>query len=149
VIHFYAPGKAQTKGSGRAVGRGRFTVVVNDNPKEKGWAETVAWCARSAMNELRVFAPIAGPVALTLTFEVARPKDHFGKAGNLLDNRKALRPTKKPDLDKMLRSVGDALTGICFRDDSQVVRITAVKRYSADGSAGVHVSVNAIEEVAS
>lgn len=37
--------------------------------------------------------------------------------------------TVKPDLDKLLRAVMDALTGVAYKDDSQVVSVTAVKRY--------------------
>lgn len=37
--------------------------------------------------------------------------------------------TVKPDVDKLLRAVMDALTGVAYKDDSQVVSVTAVKRY--------------------
>lgn len=37
--------------------------------------------------------------------------------------------TVKPDVDKLLRAVMDALTGVAYKDDSQVVSVTAAKRY--------------------
>jgi crossover junction endodeoxyribonuclease RusA len=37
-----------------------------------------------------------------------------------------------PDIDKVCRAVLDALTGILYRDDAQVVALSAVKTY-ADG----------------
>ena len=36
----------------------------------------------------------------------------------------------KPDLDKLVRSVMDALTGYAFVDDSQVIEVEASKRFS-------------------
>ena len=40
--------------------------------------------------------------------------------------------TVKPDVDKLLRAVMDALTGVAYKDDSQVVSVTAVKRYGKE-----------------
>ena len=40
----------------------------------------------------------------------------------------------KPDLDKLLRSVLDALTGIVWVDDSQVVIISARKDFGQPGA---------------
>jgi Holliday junction resolvase RusA-like endonuclease len=37
--------------------------------------------------------------------------------------------TKRPGLDKLVRSVKDALRGVLYRDDAQVVRLTASKTY--------------------
>lgn len=39
-------------------------------------------------------------------------------------------PTKKPDADNIIKSILDALNGIAFHDDSQVVEITLCKYYS-------------------
>jgi Holliday junction resolvase RusA-like endonuclease len=36
---------------------------------------------------------------------------------------------KRPDLDKLVRAVLDALTGVCYLDDSQVTRIEAEKNF--------------------
>lgn len=37
--------------------------------------------------------------------------------------------TVKPDLDKLCRTVLDALTGVAYKDDSQVIGIIANERY--------------------
>jgi len=49
-------------------------------------------------------------------------------------------PTTKPDLDKLVRAVGDALTGTLWRDDAQVIAATAEKRY-ADNVGNVRVEI--------
>lgn len=41
-----------------------------------------------------------------------------------------IRPTKKPDLDNIIKIVGDALNKIAYDDDSQIVRVSAEKWYS-------------------
>ena len=40
------------------------------------------------------------------------------------------RPLKKPDADNILKAVLDALNGVAYRDDSQVVEATVKKYYS-------------------
>jgi crossover junction endodeoxyribonuclease RusA len=41
--------------------------------------------------------------------------------------------TKKPDIDKLIRAVLDALKGVAWCDDSQVVSVYASKRYGQPG----------------
>jgi Holliday junction resolvase RusA-like endonuclease len=41
-----------------------------------------------------------------------------------------IRPTKKPDCDNIAKAVLDALNGIAYYDDSQVVTVTVEKLYS-------------------
>lgn len=42
----------------------------------------------------------------------------------------AVRPTKKPDVDNLVKSILDALNGVAYKDDSQVVELTIGKIYS-------------------
>jgi len=70
-------------------------------------------------------------VALELTFHRARPKGHYGSGSR----RDAVRPSSpafpvtKPDSLKLGRAVEDSLTGVVFRDDSQVVEHRIAKRW--------------------
>ena len=48
-------------------------------------------------------------------------------------------PTKKPDLDNVLKAVLDGLNGIAFVDDSQVVAITVRKKYTLTPSVAVAI----------
>jgi len=41
-----------------------------------------------------------------------------------------VRPTKRPDLDNIIKGVLDGLNGQAYKDDSQVVELTASKYYS-------------------
>jgi len=76
--------------------------------------------------------PLFGPVALVLDFRFARPMSHYrtgAKAGEL----KTSAPTEHtgtPDLDKLVRAIGDGLdeAGV-YVDDRVVSSITASKRF--------------------
>lgn len=120
-VTFAAWGIAQPKGSTRAFLPKGWTrpVVTSDNPKTKGWQQTVAEAALAAMP-----SPVLmdGPVSLDVTFYLKRPKS-LGK--------KSRAHTTKPDLDKLVRSVKDALTHIVWHDDSQVIAVQAWKFYAA------------------
>ncbi len=75
---------------------------------------------------------------MLLNFQVARPKSHFGTGCNkaVLKLGAPAMPIMKPDLTKLVRSTEDALAGILWRDNCQVVGQEAQKRYCAWGEAG-------------
>lgn len=54
------------------------------------------------------------------------------------------RPAKKPDCDNVLKVVMDALNGVAYVDDKQVVSVTCRKYYAAQG--GGYIKVNVCEE---
>jgi Holliday junction resolvase RusA-like endonuclease len=62
--------------------------------------------------------PLDGAVQLDLTFVLVKPK-----------TVKRIYPFVRPDLDKLCRAVLDALTGIAYKDDQQVVTLNANKTY--------------------
>ena len=84
-----------------------------------------------------------GPVRLELLFFVARPKSHYNAKGQLLKSAPEY-PTKKPDLLKLARAVEDALTGIVYAGDEQIVTENLRKRYS-DTPECVFIRVNRSE----
>lgn len=109
------------QGSKRHVGDGR---MIESSEKVKPWRDSVAWMAIQARNKVRGWKPITGPVALAMTFTLARPKTHFGTGRNRDQIRPSAptRPDVKPDLSKLIRSTEDALTtALVYRDDALVV----------------------------
>ena len=70
-------------------------------------------------------------MSLTVDFHFVRPKSHFTSKG-ALTKRAPMFPTARTvgDIEKLCRSVSDALTGVLFDDDSQVVELHARKLYS-------------------
>lgn len=102
--------------------------VREDNPATKPWRSAVAWEATAAMQGKEL---LTGPVELAAVFVFPRPKSHYrtGKNAGQLRPDAPIHCATKPDTDKLLRSIGDAITGIVVRDDSQIVRINARKLY--------------------
>ena len=143
TLSITVPGDPETQGSMKAFVRGKRAVVVHDESARLNfWRGLVAITARRAWGR----APrLDEPVALAVTFRLARPAGHYGtgrNAGTVRPSAPAL-PHKKPDLDKLVRAIGDALTeaGI-WADDSRVVQLTATKVYAGPGEEpGVDVTV--------
>lgn len=52
--------------------------------------------------------------------------------------------TRKPDLDKLTRSIKDALTGVIYNDDSQIVGLHCFKEYGDEPGVDIEL-VNILE----
>lgn len=129
-------GKPEHKGSWRVAKTGQ---LYSDNPRLAGWARHVAATYAAASNGAGV---LEGPVVVIAEFRFARPPSHFTTTGAL--RKGAARTPGRPDLDKLLRGLLDALTGVAFRDDAQVSDIDACKVYA--DSAGVLLHVGPLGE---
>lgn len=138
MITFFAPGHPAPQGSKR-IGRSKRTgrpIILEDNARTKPWRQVVATSAQSAMVVAKRL-PFVGPVSITLEFVMPRPK-----------RVKFAACDTKPDIDKLSRAALDALTGPVLRDDSQVVRLTAFKRYvraSGIEAPGALISISQVE----
>lgn len=135
-IVFTVFGVAQPKGSARAfMPKGaKFPVVTSDNPNLKGWEATIRGELQRVMEQTdgRTLAAIfLAPVAVGLRFHLPRPKS----------KKKAKYPVTKPDVDKLARAAIDALSGVAFKDDNQVIAVQARKVY-ADGPAKVDIVID-------
>lgn len=128
-IRFTVYGEPQTAGSKRAFPfkrrNGQLGVAVSDdNPKSRDWKNAVASQARESMGDY----PLSdSPLSVAFIFYRPRPKGHFGKHG-LKRSAYGLHPTTRPDVLKLARAVEDALTGVVWRDDSQIVE-EVLKKY--------------------
>lgn len=137
-LEFIAHGQAEPQGSARAfIPKGwKRPVITSDNPNVKDWRAVIALEAGGAMRRTG-WVPTTGPVRILARFVLRRPKT--------LPKRVTAHITK-PDLDKLQRALGDALSGVIYRDDSQVTQWKVEKVYTAAGEAP-HVVV-AIEALA-
>lgn len=140
---FFVHGLPATAGSKRAfpIRRkdGSLGVAVSpDNVKSRPWMSMIAEAARP------YFAGpiVAGkPIALRMSFILPRPKSHLKPNGEL--RRWAPHyPAVRPDCSKLVRCAEDALKGVAWSDDSQVVRLTVDKTYGE--TPGVMICVESI-----
>jgi Holliday junction resolvase RusA-like endonuclease len=128
LLQFVVFGTPQPAGSKKAFNwrarDGRSgTSIVDANPKAVNWKLQVAAAAGLVFSgDL-----LEGPLAVEFLFEVPRPQGHFGTRG--LRASAPEYPATRPDVLKLSRAVEDALTGTVWRDDSQIVEETLIKRY--------------------
>lgn len=111
------------------------------------WRQAIAWAWRQALGERAWSLSPDEAIIMDLEFYFARPRGHYKCDGTLKEDapRYPIR-TSVGDTDKLVRGVGDSLTGKAFADDSQVVRINASKHYSEKGVEGAHVVVTRLVE---
>jgi crossover junction endodeoxyribonuclease RusA len=139
ACQFWVGGDPRTQGSfiARTV-KGRTYVVPQDDAKLKRWRKSVAAVARGAWAD----SPYAGRL---LDGSAVRLRLQFVFVPPASDPHRPYPVTRSSgDLDKLQRAVLDALTGVIYQDDSQVVSVTASKIYRA-ASPGVLVAVGAAD----
>jgi len=118
---FDVPGVPKAKGRPRMTRSGHTYT-----PKETARYENLV---RLAAQSSRIDFIANGPVTLRLWFFWPCKSPRKAKP------RPATYRTARPDLDNLIKAVSDALNGIGYRDDSQVVSVTAVKQYAAQDEA--------------
>lgn len=146
IAEFFVPGEriatAGSKVSGITREGRRFYRPASKYTKP--WMDTVKTFAMSEyLGEIQ-----KGPLGLIIWFHMKRPNSHFGTGRNagILKESAPKYPTGKPDLDKCVRAISDSLTGIIWRDDSQVVYIQTAKMYA--DKTGAHIIVMDAPDVA-
>lgn len=150
-LEFHVLGKPITQGSKTGYLRGGRVVVVDVSNKktttEKAgrldrWRDAVSLAAMKAMGSAR---PWLGPIELDLEFVLPRPKSQWTKRGQLTKSAPRHHVTI-PDRCKLARAVEDAMTGIVYKDDSQVCCGEPRKRYVSvrGGYPGVIVKVRRV-----
>lgn len=87
---------------------------------------------RLAVGEKWKSAPINGPVIVGLDFHMPKPASE--------PKKKVTWPDRKPDLDKLIRAIGDALTKVVVQDDARIVEIHAKKLWATE-SPGVRIKI--------
>lgn len=118
-VEFFVPGLPRPKGNMRIV-PGRRTLRDAGGSKLRAWLKLVRVRASQSWSG----EPSNCPIGIRIVFHLPRPQTGPNKDKLLHDCR--------PDLDKLLRAVLDALTGITYRDDSQVCGLDARKVYTTD-----------------
>lgn len=129
-VAFTVLGKAEPAGSKRAFRHSKTgrVMVTDANANAKPWQSVVAAAGHEAMAGRPLFD---GPLTVSFDFWQPRPKGHYGTGRNQGAVRASAprHPTGRPDLLKLARAVEDALTGVCWRDDSLIVSETLWKTY--------------------
>jgi Holliday junction resolvase RusA-like endonuclease len=121
TISFTVLGRPEPQGSSKAFVVGGKARIMSANPKMKGYRQEVGWAALRALQGRET--PLYGkhvPVMITIRF-------YFIKPSSAKKSRTC--PVVPPDLDKLCRATFDALKGVAWVDDAQVVQVFATKHY--------------------
>ncbi|EIF5083621.1 RusA family crossover junction endodeoxyribonuclease [Clostridium perfringens] len=74
---------------------------------------------------------LEGPIKALIIAYYKIPKSYSKKSVQAI--RDGLeKPTKKPDADNIAKIILDSLNGIAYKDDSQIIELRIIKRYTED-----------------
>jgi len=132
-LFFEVYGIPAPQGSKKSVGNNRF---VEASKKLPAWRKAVAEAAEAAVDNANWVA-LSGPVELSVVFFLPRPRS--------VPASKRPLPTVPPDIDKLVRAVGDSCTtaGV-WEDDSLICKLSAHKMYDDAREPGASVTVRSL-----
>ncbi|TDV39548.1 Holliday junction resolvase RusA-like endonuclease [Paraburkholderia caballeronis] len=124
-VEFVVPGNPVAKGRPKFARRGAHVTTYTPEKTER-YENLVKLAARDAMCSAE---PYPGPIRLIVNIGVAIPASWSMKrqaaaaAGDI-------GATKKPDADNVVKALKDAMNGVVYVDDGQVVDLWVSKRYA-------------------
>ena len=124
MITITIPGAPVAKGRPRFARRGNFTVAYTPE-KTRSYEAIVAIEGKVAMARRK---PLEGALRVEIEAYMPIPKSTTKMVLALMEAGKWPH-IKKPDCDNLAK-ICDALNGICWLDDSQIVQLTIAKLYS-------------------
>lgn len=129
TITFYVFGRPAPQGSKRLLNR-KTGAMGESSKRVAPWRSDVR---AVAMLQRDKFNMRDRPVRLECVFKFRRPASHYSRRGGCL----ILKPsapqyctTRIGDVDKLLRAISDALAGVLYDDDAQIVDIAARREYA-------------------
>lgn len=143
TIEFAVLGEPSPEGSTRAfyIAKLNRTVTTHQNQKSlQAWRNRVATEAQHALGGRDWSSDPHSAYSLVVDFVLTRPAS--------VPRHRRVHPTIKPDIDKLVRAINDALTGILFPDDCQVISVTMNKFYDGDRRPGAYIIVSRYTNVA-
>lgn len=133
IYEFEVPGKIIGKGRPRI---NSYTGNVYTPTRTKDYETLVE---QYFMLKYPRFKPFEGRVQVEISafFEIPKSTKNADRA-LMLDNK--INPTKKPDIDNIVKIVLDAMNGIAFYDDTQITKLYVEKLYSTTETVKVKIS---------
>lgn len=125
-IAFQVPGDAQAQMRPRATTI-NGSVRMYDHKKSKDYKSYIQDIAKQYMPT----EPIDGPLEMRVTIYRKLLKS-FSKVKRQQALDGILLPVSKPDVDNLAKTFMDALNGMAYKDDSQIVTLIAEKRYAEE-----------------
>jgi Holliday junction resolvase RusA-like endonuclease len=138
-MKFEVPGDPKGKARPRVCFKGKRAWAYT--PKNtRSYESLIKKCARDSK-----VTKLEGSVYLSIEAVFKVPKSATkSKKEEMLKGK--IRPTKKPDMDNIAKTVMDALNGIAYDDDKQVGCLQIVRRYGEEGMLVIWVESDNFEE---
>lgn len=136
---FHVPGDPQGKGRPRAGKSFGGHTRLYTPQKTVAYEGLVSLAAQQAMKGRAI---VLGPVFVHMEITLQVPQS-WSKKKKLAALAGRVMPTKKPDIDNVEKAIFDALNGVVWKDDVQVIEV--VKRKAYGEVPGVMVSISELE----
>lgn len=129
MITFFVEGKPQGKARARTFYDKRVGKMKSVTPEQtKDYESLIRWSYKAAggkyLGEKLISVDIQAFYPIPQSFSKAKRNDAIFEK---------IRPTTKPDLDNCAKAVLDALNGVAYYDDKQVVSVSCNKYYGETG----------------
>lgn len=141
IVNFIIPGPPQ--GKARAKVYRNHNIVRAVTPEKTVLYENLVKTCYQELNMSQYFNEQALVMVIDAYYDIPKSTSKK-KAEDMLNG--SIRPTKKPDSDNIAKAIMDALNGVAFKDDSQIVELRIRKHYGK--SPKVQVAIGEVEESA-
>lgn len=118
---------------GKVIGKGRprlntYTGIVYTPTKTKDYETLVE---QYFLLKYPKFKILEGRIKVNIIAYFAIPKaTKKSDINEMLDNN--ISPTKKPDIDNIVKAVLDSMNKFAFKDDNQITKLEVEKKYSLE-----------------
>lgn len=119
----------EVPGEPRGKGRPRFSKTGNvyTDSETRVYENKIIACYRQQLQGFRW--PDSAYISIDVTAHYPMPRS-ASKATIATMQAGRILPSRKPDVDNVLKIVLDALNGVAYKDDAKVVAVSAKKIYS-------------------
>ena len=121
---------------GQAVGKQRpKAAIIGGHARVYTPAKTINYesLVRDAYKKASDGIVLEGEIHAEIVIAYQLEKRHYLKKGinkeGLLKLSHEINPTKKPDIDNVVKSIFDALNSVAYKDDSQINNVSITKIY--------------------
>ena len=133
IYEFEVPGKVIGKGRPRL---NSYTGVVYTPTRTKDYESLVE---QYFLLKYPRFKALEGRIKVNIIAYFSIPKaTKKSDINEMLDNN--ISPTKKPDIDNIVKIILDAMNGIAFKDDTQITKLNVEKTYSTQEKVQIKIS---------
>ena len=123
--------KLTVPGEPKGKARPRFSRTTGTTYTPSNTAEYESRVLYFFKMEYPDWKPTEKPVSVRILAYYQIPKSSSMKRASQMKIGR-IRPTKRPDADNIAKAICDALNGVTYRDDAQIVSLGVHKLYSTD-----------------